>query len=82
MATDISPVFGSKTAHVQKPGNLLTLIAEKSPINRRQIIIESIKPAGDSIVINLPFGKSFLMNSTQALVEIVDWDWMEENVMD
>jgi len=80
-ATDTSVRFGSKLAHVQKAGNLLTL-TDDAPINQRQIIIESVKPAGDAIVINLPFGNSFLMNSVQSLVDIVDWEWMEENVMD
>ncbi|MDG1950057.1 MAG: hypothetical protein P8J32_04575 [bacterium] len=79
--SNISPRFGDKIAHVQKAGNLLTLTKD-APINQRQIIIESVKPAGDAIVINLPFGNSFLMNSAQALVDVVDWEWMEENVMD
>lgn len=79
--TDISPKFGSKIAHVQKRGNLLTL-NDKAPINQRQIIVNKIESIGGGIAIHCPFDKVFLMNSVQDLVDVVDWDWMEENVMD
>lgn len=68
-----------KIEYVQREGVILTL-KPSAPINKRQIIVNNIKILGDGIAIHCPFNNVFLMNSIQALVDIVDWEWMEENV--
>jgi hypothetical protein len=67
-----------KIAYVQREGVILTL-KPNSPINKRQIIVYSITLIGDGISINCAFKNSFLMNSVLALIDVVDWEWMEEN---
>ena len=76
-----SPRFGDKIAYVMAGGKILTL-TNAAPVNKKQIIVEKITSAGDGIAIHCPFNFTFLMPSAQALVDVVDWEWMEENVID
>lgn len=76
---NISPRFGNKIAYVQQNNVILTL-TDDAPINQRQITIDKVVPCGDGIAIHCDFNNVFLMPSIDALVDIVDWDWMEGHV--
>lgn len=66
-----------------KPGNIITLKDKILELPQSQIAIGKIhRTKSGAVKITNPLGtESYLFASEEALVNAVDWDWMQQNII-